>query len=342
MKSKKLSKKFNLNFFIIFIFILVSISLVSNSADAKRKFMKKVNGYPNKPITYVVAYGFGGGGDTFTRTLSVPLGKVIGVPINVINVSGGAYANAITYMMNQPADGYTVLTTGTAIMIGDNLKRLPVDLFENFVLLPQIAGEEAQLYVKGDSSIKTFKDLLKYGKEHSTTGKLKFGGSDAGGSRELDVRQILKVTGMTGIYVPFTKGSAMMQAELLAGRLDVAYDLEGPMKNLLTSKDARMLVTSGDKRKPNYPDVPKFAEYGFKELNLTVSRGAIVRKGTPKERVEFLSEALKRTMNTAAFKASAKVLGLDLVYRSGAEYTEAMKKKKKEYYQIQKELGWIK
>ncbi len=69
---------------------------------------EKPKNYPTRTIEVVVQYGAGGGSDIFVRSLMNAAAKDIGVTVNVTNLTGGAGVKASTYVLSQPADGYTI------------------------------------------------------------------------------------------------------------------------------------------------------------------------------------------------------------------------------------------
>ncbi|MEM8821575.1 MAG: tripartite tricarboxylate transporter substrate binding protein, partial [Pseudomonadota bacterium] len=65
--------------------------------------------YPFRDITTVVVWGAGGGTDSINRMIMAEMEKELPVSISVTNVTGGvAGSNGMTYVMNQPTDGYTL------------------------------------------------------------------------------------------------------------------------------------------------------------------------------------------------------------------------------------------
>jgi len=65
--------------------------------------------WPERPITLVVMYSPGGGTDTMLRALAAEMASATGWRINVVNRPGAAGAVATRYVLNRPADGYTML-----------------------------------------------------------------------------------------------------------------------------------------------------------------------------------------------------------------------------------------
>lgn len=85
-----------------------------------------------RKVTLVCPWGVGGGADGTLRPLQPELEKVLGVPVEIVNVEGAGGANGIDFTNKQPADGYTyVLGTQSHIML-DLQKILPVDFREEF------------------------------------------------------------------------------------------------------------------------------------------------------------------------------------------------------------------
>ena len=72
----------------------------------------QTDGYPERPITFAVAFGVGGSADRMTRLMARYIGEEIGQPIQVINVPGAGTLLGSNYLLNRPHDGYTVLASG--------------------------------------------------------------------------------------------------------------------------------------------------------------------------------------------------------------------------------------
>jgi len=64
--------------------------------------------YPKRPITMICPWGAGGGTDACSRIISTLLKKELGVPVNVVNRTGGGGAIGHTAMATAKPDGYTI------------------------------------------------------------------------------------------------------------------------------------------------------------------------------------------------------------------------------------------
>ena len=67
-----------------------------------------VAAYPDRPITIVVPWGAGGGTDATGRMIGAVLQKELGVPVNVVNRTGGQGVVGHSAIATAKPDGYTL------------------------------------------------------------------------------------------------------------------------------------------------------------------------------------------------------------------------------------------
>ena len=113
--------------------------------------LKKVGDYPGRPITLVIAYGVGGGADTFARMLAPFATKGARVPVNVLNVPGAGGENAVTHVAGQPADGYTLLLVALDHAQHEAYRKVKHPILENFTLVCRLVEEYYGPWVRTDS-----------------------------------------------------------------------------------------------------------------------------------------------------------------------------------------------
>ena len=65
--------------------------------------------YPERPINMVIPYGAGGATDISARTIAEPLGKAVGKPLVMANITGAGGATGSVNVQNATPDGYTML-----------------------------------------------------------------------------------------------------------------------------------------------------------------------------------------------------------------------------------------
>ena len=111
------------------------------------------------------------------------------------------------------------------------------------------------------------------------------------------------------IDVPY-KGSPEMLSALLGGHTDGSFMVFGAVSEQVRSGGVKYLLTVGERRYSNLPNVPCAAELGFPEAaKLPTYVGVYVHKDTPEEIRNALFDAMKKTYETAEFKKGFEALG---------------------------------
>jgi len=298
--------------------------------------IEKINDFPKRPLVFVVPYAYGGGFDTFTRTLSMTMEKLCPVPITVLNVAGGGASRSMVYTQQQENDGYTILGFEAGQLISEEL--IDYKILNDFDFVSMCVLDSMQIYVKDDSPFDTFQDLINYAK--ANPGKVKIGANDAGGSFDFQVNYLFNTIGAEVTYVPYEHAATKGQAATLSGRVDAYWDVIGRWRSLLDGGQVRALVTSGNNRIGIYPDIPTLKELGY-DLNIGLYRGFGMKKNSPPESIEFLRKLLKLSLEDPEFIEAAKNLNIKISYTSGDEFREFVKKQKESYLRIGKELGYF-
>jgi len=298
--------------------------------------IEKINDFPKRPLVFVVPYSYGGGFDTFTRTLAMSMDKLSPVPITVLNVAGGGASRSMVYTQQQESDGYTILGFEAGQLISE--EKINYKILNDFDFVSMCVLDSMQVYVRNDSPFKTFQDLINYAKANPK--KVKIGANDAGGSFDFQVNYLFNTIGVEVTYVPYEHAATKGQAATLSGRVDAYWDVIGRWRSVLDGGQIRALVTSDNNRIEVYPDIPTLKELGY-DLNIGLYRGFGVKKGTPPESIEFLRKLLKLALEDPEFIEAAKNLNIKIDYKLGDEFREIVKKQKEMYLRIGEEMGYF-
>src|SRR5215510_8795293 len=66
------------------------------------------DGYPSKPITFIVPFAAGGPLDALARTMAEPMSADLGQPIVIENIAGAGGSVGVGRAVHAAPDGYTV------------------------------------------------------------------------------------------------------------------------------------------------------------------------------------------------------------------------------------------
>ena len=286
----------------LFVFIILCFSSPLFAADS-------LDGFPKRRIEFSVWYGAGGGTDIFSRTIAAPAADKVKQPITVVNMPGAAGAAAMIYMMEQPADGYSITSIGNDLPINDALqraefqgKKITVEDFEPVIRCQvdtgaiQVNSEKSK--IKG-TPFKDIDDFIQTAKEKP--GQILVGMTGSAGYDEVALSLFAKEAGIQLKLIPYDSASKL-HAALLGNHIDAMYEEPGPTIALLEKGSLKMLVVFSENRiEGTFNNVPTSVEKG---INTTLGRwrGIGVKKGTPPELIKFLHDMFKDAMNDPKYQ----------------------------------------
>ena len=252
--------------------------------------------YPSRTVEVVVPYAPGGGTDNLMRTITgiIDENKWSPVPLNVVNRAGGSGAIGFNYIINKKGDPHVIGGATPMIVSGKIEGRLPGNHRDAMTVLMIVAIDELMLSVKSDSPYKTIEDFVK-------AAKAKPGGLTVGGTATLTEDHIFtylfeKAAGIQVKYVPFNSGGEVTAA-LMGGHIDAAVENPNEIVSQIEAKKARNLAVASQQRLKDAPDVPTFAEKGYK-FYWEQMRGVVGPANMPPEAVKWWQDTLKKVVAT--------------------------------------------
>lgn len=258
---------------------------------------QRSNDYPSRPITLVCPWDVGGGTDRVSRQMAVFLESELGVPVNVVNATGGQGVTGHFRGIRAKPDGYTIsmMTLELSMLHWRNLTDLT---WEDAAPLMSLNEDPAALFVKADSEFQTVKDLEAAIK--ARPGELKASGTAALAAWHLALAGWLISLDQNPtdvIWMP-SQGSAPSLQELMTGDLDLVCCSLPEAKSLLVSGDIRCLGVMANERQASddFKDYPTLKEQGS-DWTLTGWRGLGINKETPPEIQEKLVSVLKKIVS---------------------------------------------
>ncbi|AFM21985.1 hypothetical protein Anamo_1376 [Acetomicrobium mobile DSM 13181] len=302
---------------IIVMLMFVALGTFVDMADAA---------YPERPITYVIAFNPGGESDITARAQQPYLEKILGTQIIITYKIGGGGAVGWSDIVRAKPDGYTICGHNIPHIIVQPLQRKDTGYKTSdlktvcwFQATPNI------LVVPINSPIKTLKDFVQYAKDHP--GQVTLGGSGSYSANHLGTVEFNELAGISTVYIPFT-GSGDAVPALLGGHVT---GLMTYTSMYISYKDQmRALAIATDKRLPLFPDVPTFKELGYNYVE-GAYRGVCVPPKTPDEIVNKLADAFKKVNETPQFKETMEKMGFQLVFY-GPEESKKFIEERTEYY----------
>ncbi len=107
--------------------------------------------------------------------------------------------------------------------------------------------------------------------------------------------------------------------DLLAGHVQVYFDVIGSSKSMVETGKLKALATCGLQRSQLLPNLPTVAESGLPGFHIVPWNALFAPLDTPREIVVKLSDTVKRLSSTASYQARLRSLGMERADRAGGE-----------------------
>ena len=271
--------------------------------------------YPNRPIQLVIAGAPGDGIDISARAAAEELSKILKVPVLPLNKPGGAGTVAADFAAKSPKDGYTLhygSSQGTIIGPALRPKETPFDPIHDLEPLGMHVFFPIVISVQADAPWKTFSDVIDYAKKNP--GSFRCG---TVGGIHLQLETIKFVTGVDIAQVPFKGGSQAITA-LLGGHIESTFLAVSISHPHYESGKLRGVLL--DTRVPSLPEIPTWAQLGYKQ-NLHPSWfGFLAPAGIPEEAKKVLVPAIEKTVKDPDLSVKLQKLWYVPNYLSPAEF----------------------
>jgi tripartite-type tricarboxylate transporter receptor subunit TctC len=247
--------------------------------------------YPTKPITVIVPFAAGGPTDALARVLTARMSEALGQTMVVENLGGAGGTIGVNKAAKATPDGYTVLFThmGTLAVNIALYKTLPYDSQKDLEPVGLGGTNPMVLVTKKDLPAKNFQEFLAYVKANQK--KAQYGMAGIGAASHLGGLMLNNMMKVDVLEIPY-KGTGPALNDLVSGQFDYMVDQAVNVLPQIKGGNIKALGVSTLKRLPQLPDVPTIDESGLKGYEVTIWNGFFVPKGTPKDVVTKLNQAL--------------------------------------------------
>lgn len=261
--------------------------------------------FPAKPLRFIVPFAAGGPTDTMTRAMASTLSARINQQVIVENRPGAGGNVAAAYVASAPADGYTLLVAGQAILAINKplFGKLGYDPEKDFAWIGMLGSLPNVLVTNVEAApaknMKEFLDLAR-----ANPGKISYGSNGVGSLSHLKTEVMANVAGVKFLHVPY-QGAAPQRTDLLSGRIGFTQIGASTAVPLLRGQEGKLraLAVSTARRSPALPEVPTLVESGFPTLDVPVWFAAVAHAATPAPVLASLRAALATATTDASFKA---------------------------------------
>ena len=236
-------------------------------------------GYPTKPVRFVVGFPPGGATDVVARLISQKLSDVLGQSVVVDNRAGAASNIGAELVATSPKDGHTIFMGTVSLSINPSLYiKLAYDALRDFAAVTQVTSTPFMLVVHPSlpaTSVKQFIALAK-----SRPDQLNYASAGSGSGAHLFTEMFRSMAGVRVVHVPY-KGAAPATTATLSGETIFMFDNIVTTLPLARAGRLRALAVTTSTRSSAASDIPTVAEAGVAGYDANAWFGVFAPAGTP-------------------------------------------------------------
>jgi tripartite-type tricarboxylate transporter receptor subunit TctC len=266
--------------------------------------------YPSRPITLVVPFPPGGSTDTVARIMAERMRPVLGQPLVVENVGGAGGSIGVGRVARAAPDGYTIDIGQWDTHVGSIIYPLTYDLQKDFEPIGLISINPQLLVGKKALPADDLKALVAWMK--ANPGEAKFVNQNA--AAQVTGILMQQSTGTRVQFIPYRGAGPAMQ-DLVAGHVDLLVVQAAAALPQVRAGTIKAIANLSPRRSAVVPDIPTSDEGGVPGLYASGWFGFFAPKGTPKDVIVKLNDAMTQALADPAVRARFAELGLDVAAR---------------------------
>jgi tripartite-type tricarboxylate transporter receptor subunit TctC len=273
--------------------------------------------YPARPLRWIVGFPPGGGADTVARIMGAWLSERLGQQVIIENRPGASTNIAAQAVVNAPPDGYTLLFYGASTVVNTSIfHNLPFNVLRDIMPVSGLVGFPMVFVANPSVPAKTVAELIAYAQ--ASPRKVTMASFGTGTASHLAGELFKMMAGIDMVHVPY-RGGAPMVTDLIAGQVQVGFDVMVTTLPHVRTGALRALGVAGNNRFEMLPDVPSIAETvpGYEARTWA---GVGMPKGTPSEIITRLNHEINAGLANPTVKARLADAGTIPMILTAAEF----------------------
>lgn len=264
-------------------------------------------GFPRKPITFVVPYGPGSGNDVIARIEAKKITENSGHSVVVVNRAGATGGIGLETTAAAPPDGHTIVIASTSQIINQFVSKMRYDFARDFAPITLSGTMPYSIAVLKSFPVNSIKEMVALARAHP--GKLNYTGTV--GSIAHFMGWMLKTDAKIDIVMVPNKLSSEAEADVLAGRIELWFATASATVRQAAGGRIKVLAVSGERRLPELPDVPTLAEAGYPKAVVAANYYIMAPAGTPRAVVDTLNAEFVKALGDREVRDRLAAAGVE-------------------------------
>ena len=288
--------------------------------------------YPSAPIKIIVPYPAGGASDAVARMIGEKLQLAWGQPVYIDNKPGASGIIGTQATIKSPADGYTLLAHNSVLIQQPAvMEKLSFNPFKDLLPVVMTIRTTNLFVVPNDSPVKSVAEFVAQAKGNPN--KASYGSYGIASGAHFQGELLKMQAGVDLAHAPF-QGSAPMITNIVGGQLPSAFiDVPSALPHI---KSMRPLAVGGPQRLQELPNVPTFAELGYKSFEPMGWHGLFLPAGAPPAVAQKIANEVSNILRMPDVLAKLKTLGVIAGGGTPEEFAQQIKADAPVYAEIAK------
>jgi tripartite-type tricarboxylate transporter receptor subunit TctC len=270
--------------------------------------------FPSKPIVMLAAFPPGGPADVLARAMQPTMSRLLGQPFIIENLPGAGGALAVQKLLNQPADGYTLIMGSPNEAILAPLSNASAKYHaEDLALLAPVSIHPLVVMARPDLPYSSLEQVIAASKKAGSDG-LTFGSPGYGTMYHIVSEYLAQASGGKLVHVPY-KGATPMLTDLAGKQIDftILPNIGGSIQ-LIEGHKIKAIDVLDNKRMRNLANVPAISEGTLpnkSEYVYSIWLGVMAKAGIPADRQKILLEASQKAIQSPEMVRALELSGVD-------------------------------
>lgn len=260
--------------------------------------------------------------DIVSRIIANELSSREGWRVIVENRSSGGGIVAGNDVLQQPADGTSILAMFLPNVAAPALMKVPYRLDTDFAPVIKVSVSYNALVVNPSFPVHSVAELITLLKGQPDRFNFSSGGY---GTPAHLIGELFKLqAGVRATHVPYQQFPQAI-GDLLNGTNHYMFITMLPVIDLVNAGRLRALAATGPRRVLVLKDIPTMVEAGFPQLVVEDWVGFGVKSGTPAQTVARLNQAINKALASPTVRESFARIGAEPAGGTSAEFGELVK-----------------
>jgi tripartite-type tricarboxylate transporter receptor subunit TctC len=295
------------------------------------------DGWPARPIKFVVPFSPGGANDLVARAAAEGVRKRLNQAVIIENRPGAGAIIGADFVAKSKPDGYTFLIGAVGVITNSLLRPQMPYADGDLVPVALIAVSPSVIVVHPSVPANDLKSFAAWTKQQDKEGA-NFA-TAGGGSTPHFVGEMLKEqTGAVLTMIPYKSGSEGVSA-VIGNQVSATSEASVVVLPQIKAQRVKPIATTWERRIAAYPSIATTAEQGFPGVLIGHWAGLFAPRGTPRAIIDRLSAEIDSTARSAEMRDQFVPQGIEPAGGSQASFAAFIHRERERMGRIAKASG---